>query len=121
VIQTELEQLCQMGTWKLIDKPVGAVPIANKWVFTKKRNKEGILTKYKARLVTKGCAQRPGHNYLKTHSPVVRLETIQAILVITPTRKLHIQQMDIKGAYLNGMLKEHIYMQQPEGFTDGTG
>jgi len=71
VIQTELEQLCQMGTWKLVNKPVGAVPIANKWVFTKKRNKEGILTKYKARLVAKGCAQHPGHNYLKTHSPIV--------------------------------------------------
>jgi len=120
-IQTELEQLRQMGTWKLVDKPVGAVPIANKWVFTKKRNKEGVLTKYKARLVAKGCAQRPGHDYLETHSPVVRLETIQAILAIAPTRKLHIQQMDIKGAYLNGTLKEHVYMQQLEGFTDGTG
>ncbi len=59
-IQAELEQLRSMGTWVLVDKPVGAVPIANKWVFTKKRNKEGILTKYKARLVAKGCAQRPG-------------------------------------------------------------
>jgi len=55
-IHTELEQLCHMGTWKLVDKPVGAVPINNKWVFTKKRNKEGVLTKYKARLVAKGCA-----------------------------------------------------------------
>jgi len=51
----------------------------------------------------------------------VQLETIQAILVIAPMQKLHMQQMDIKGAYLNGMLKECIYMQQPEGFTDGTG
>jgi len=55
-IHTELEQLRHMGTWKLVDKPVGAVPINNKWVFTKKRNKEGVLTKYKARLVAKGCA-----------------------------------------------------------------
>jgi len=110
-----------MGTWKLVDKPVGAMPIANKWVFTKKRNKEGVLTKYKARLVTKGCAQRLGHDYLETHSPVVRLETIQAILAIAPTRKLHMQQMDIKGAYLNGTLKEHVYMQQLEGFADGSG
>jgi len=70
-IQIELEQLWWMGTWKLVDKPVGAVPIANKWVFTKKRNKEGILTKYKARLVTKGCAQCLGHDYLETHSPVM--------------------------------------------------
>ena len=110
-----------MGTWKLIDKQVGVVPIANKWVFTKKQNKEGVLTKYKARLVAKGCAQCLGHDYLKTHSPIVQLETIRAILAIAPMQKLHIQQMDIKGAYLNSTLKEHVYMQQPEGFADGTG
>ena len=96
-------------------------PINNKWVFAKKRNKEGVLTKYKARLVTKGCTQCPGHNYIEMHSPVMRLETIRAILVIAPTCKLHIQQMDIKGAYLNGTLKERVYMQQPKGFADGTG
>ncbi len=77
--------------------------------------------RYKVRLVTKGCAQRPGYDYLETHSPVVRLETIRAILALAPTRKLHIHQMDIKGAYLNGILKERVYMRQPEGFEDGTG
>ena len=110
-----------MGTWKLVEKPVGAMPIANKWVFTKKQNKEGVLTKYKARLVAKGCAQQPGHDYLEMHSPVMQLETIQAILAIVPMRKLHIQQMDVKGAYLNGTLKERVYVQQPEGFADRTG
>ena len=120
-IHTELKQLHRMGTWELVAKPVGAVPIANKWVFAKKQNKEGVLTKYKARLIAKGCAQCLGYDYLKTHSPVVCLETIRAILVIAPMQKLLIQQMDIKGAYLNGTLKEHVYMQQPEGFADGTG
>ena len=120
-INTELEQLRHMGTWKLVKKPSGAVPIANKWVFAKKRNKQGVLTKYKARLIAKGCAQRLGHEYIEMHSPVVRLETIRAILAIAPMQKLHIQQMDIKGAYLNGTLKECVYVQQPEGFTDGTG
>jgi len=110
-----------MGTWKLVEKPAGTIPINNKWVFAKKRNKEGVLTKYKARLVAKGCTQRPGHDYIETHSPVMRLETIRAILAIAPTRKLLIQQMDVKGAYLNGTLKERVYMQQPEGFADGTG
>ena len=65
-----------MGTWQLIDKPQGVVPIANKFVFTKKRDKDGNVTKYKARLVAKGCAQQPGFDYLKTHSPVVRIETL---------------------------------------------
>ena len=117
VIHTKLEQLHHMGTWNLVNKPAGAIPINNKWVFTKKRNK-GVLMKYKARLIAKGCAQRPGHDYIETHSPVVRLEMIRARLAIAPMHKLHIQQMDIKGAYLNGMLKECVYMHQPEGFAD---
>ena len=70
-IHTELEQLRQMGTWELVEKPDSAVAINNKFVFAKKRNKEGIITKYKARLVTKGCAQCLGHDYLKTHLPVM--------------------------------------------------
>ena len=109
-----------MGTWVLVDKPEGAVPIKNKFVFAKKRDKEGIVIKHKAQLVAKGCAQRPGFDYLETHSPVVRLETIRTILAIAQTRKLFIQQMDIKGAYLNGKLKERVYMRQPEGYEDGT-
>ena len=85
-----------------------------------KRNKAGQLTKYKARLVAKGCAQRPGYDYAETHLPVVCLETIRLLLAIAATRGLKIHQMDVKGAYLNGTLEEQVYMQQPEGFEDGT-
>ena len=119
-IQAELNQLEEMGTWKLVDKPPGVTPIANKWVFAKKRDKMGQVTKFKARLVAKGCAQRPGHDYVETHSPVVRLETIRAILSLIPKEKLIVRQMDVKGAYLNGTLKERVYMRQPEGYEDGT-
>jgi reverse transcriptase-like protein len=119
-IKNELDQLDRMGTWRLVTPPTDAIPIANKWVFTKKRNKDGQLTKYKARLVAKGCAQRPGHDYVETHSPVVRLETIRVPLAIAQEKKLILQQMDVKGAYLNGTLKEKVYMRQPEGFEDGT-
>ena len=68
----------------------------------------------------KGCGQHPGYNYIEMHLPVVRLETIHAILAIAITKGLQIQQMDVKGAYLNGTLKETIYMHQPNGYDDRT-
>jgi Reverse transcriptase (RNA-dependent DNA polymerase) len=101
--------------------PKDAVQIANKWVFLTKYNKQGELIKCKARMVAKGCAQRPGYNYMDTFSPVVHLETIRAILPLVIKDKLKIQQMDVKGAYLNGILQENVFMRQPEGYDDGSG
>jgi hypothetical protein len=69
--------------------------------------------------VVKGCRQRSG-DYLETHSPVVQIESIHAILAIAVTKQLMIQQMDIKSAYLNGTLKETLYMHQPDSFEDGS-
>jgi len=120
-VQIELTQLQQMGTWRLVEKPPDAIPLANKWTFVRKRNKAGEIVKHKARLVVKGCAQRPGYDYVEPFSPVVRMETIRAILALVPIKGLKIQQMDVKEAYLDGILKEKVYMRQPEGYEDGTG
>jgi hypothetical protein len=119
-IHSELAQLNQMGTWRLVDKPANAIPIANKWTFVRKRNKAGEIVRFKARLVAKGCSQRPGYDYTETFSPVVRMDTIRAILALVPKMGLKIRQLDIKGAYLNGILKEKVYMKQPEGYENGT-
>jgi Reverse transcriptase (RNA-dependent DNA polymerase) len=75
-INAKLQQLNHMGTWKLVERSENMIPITNKWVFAKKQDKSGNIIKYKARLITKGCAQRLGYNYNKMHSPVVCLETI---------------------------------------------
>src|ERR1700677_1851818 len=119
-IKAELQQLAQKHTWELIECPKEAIPIANKWVFMRKYNREGNLTKYKARLVAKGCAQRPGYDYLETFSPVVRMETIRVLLAMAAIKRFEIQQMDVKGAYLNGTLREIVHMRQPEGYEDNS-
>ena len=109
-----------MGTWKLVEKLPHAITIANTWQFVRKRNKAGEIIKYKARLVAKGCMQRPGHDYVETFSPVVQMDTIQAILALVPIKGLKIHQLDIKGAYLNRILKGKVYMRQPDGYEDDT-
>jgi hypothetical protein len=119
-MKEELDVLSEMGTWELVPKPPNAVPISNKWTFLRKRNKEGEIVRYRARLVVRGFAQRPGHDYMETFSPVVRMDTLRAILALVPIKDLKVQQMDVKGAYLNGILHETIYMKQPEGCEDGT-
>jgi len=119
-VKTELATLNQMGTWQIADAPKNRNLIMNKWVFVRKYNKDGVLQKYKAQLVARGFFQIPGIDYNETFAPVVRLETIRAILSLAVEEDWEIQQMDIKGAYLNGDLKEEIYMNQPEGFGDET-
>jgi Reverse transcriptase (RNA-dependent DNA polymerase) len=57
---------------------------------------------------------------METFSPVIWLDTLCAILALMPIKGLMVNQMDIKGAYLNGILQETIYMRQPEGCEDGT-
>ena len=59
--------------------------------------------------------------YTDTYTPVVRLETICTLLACAISENWEIQQMDVKGAYLNSTIKEEIYMEQPEGYDDGTG
>ena len=110
-----------MGTWELTDSPPNRVPITNKWVFVKKFSKDSKLQKYKVRLVARGFTQRLGMDYNETFSPVIHLETICAILAQVVKEDWEIQQMDVKGAYLNGILKEEIYMKQPKGYDDKTG
>ena len=94
-------------------------PITNKWIFVRKYDKNGILQKYKAHLVAIGFSQMPGMDYNEMFSPVVQLETICTILALVMAEDWEIQQMDIKGAYLNSKLKEDIYMDQPQGYNNG--
>jgi len=63
----------------------------------------------------------PGMDYTDTFAPVVRLETICTLLALALTENWEIQQMDVKGAYLNSKIKEELYMKQPEGYNDGSG
>ena len=116
-IKSEIDSILQNHTWELVDLPQGCKPLGYRWIFKKKMKPDGTIDKYKARLVIKGYKQREGLDYFDTYSPVTRITSIRLVLAIAAIRNLEVHQMDVKTAFLNGILEEEIYMEQPEGFT----
>ena len=121
-ISEELDQHATLKTWELVDLPPGRKAIGNKWVFVRKRDEHGNIAKHKARLVIQGFSQKPGIDYSEqgTFAPVMRFDTLRTLLAIAAVKDWNIVQLDVKGAYLNGKLKEEIFMKQPNGYEDGT-
>lgn len=98
------------------DLPPGSKAVGCKWVFRVKRNTDGSVQTFKARLVAQGFSQREGIDYFDTYAPVARLTSIRVLLDLASINDLYVHQMDVKTAFLNGDLDEEVYMKQPEGF-----
>ena len=105
----------QMGVYDVVPRPEGRKVIGSKWVFRIKRGPDGGIQKYKACIVAQGFTQVEGLDYDQTFAPVVKLSTFRTILAIAAQQNLTIHQMDVKSAYLNGKIKEEIYMEAPPG------
>ncbi|KAH9760757.1 Integrase catalytic domain-containing protein [Citrus sinensis] len=117
-MQEEIEALHKNKTWELIPLPRGRKAIENKWVYKVKRDGNDQVERYRARLVVKGYAQKEGIDFNEIFSPVVRLTTVRIVLAMCATFDLHLEQLDVKTAFLHGELKEEIYMLQPKGFAE---
>lgn len=115
-MKDEMKSLISNKTWELAELPMGKKALHNKWVYRVKEEHDGSK-RYKARLVAKGFQQKEGIDYTDIFSPVVKLTTIRTVLSIIAAEDLHLEQLDVKTAFLHGDLEEEIYMQQPEGFS----
>ncbi|GKA47149.1 retrovirus-related pol polyprotein from transposon TNT 1-94 [Tanacetum coccineum] len=92
--------------------------IALKWIYKVKLDEYGDVLKNKARLVAKGYRQEEGLDFEESFAPVARLEAIRIFLANAASKNMTVYQMDVKTAFLNGELKEVVYVSQPEGFVD---
>ena len=118
-MEEEMKSLIANKTWELVEFH-GQPLVDNRWVYKAKLNSLGGVDRFKARLVARGFTQRPGVDYWETYSPVIRMESLRAMLAIASKRGYHIKQFDVKTAFLYGELQEDIFMRQPVGFCDGT-
>ena len=119
-MDAEISQLEKLWTYIKVKIPKDRVAINCKWVFHLKCNAEGKIMQHKARLVAKGFSQIPGINFFETFTPVMHLHTLWLLLAIATMYGLVAHIVDVMGAYLNGELKEQIYMKQIPRYEDGT-
>ncbi|UYV73755.1 hypothetical protein LAZ67_11000746 [Cordylochernes scorpioides] len=115
-MEEEFDSLIENKTWELVDPPKGQNVIGSKWVLKKRYSSDGSLERHKARLVARGFSQQYGIDYEETFAPVVRQSTIRVFLALAVEYNLIVHQMDVQSAYLNGEIKEEVYMAQPENF-----
>jgi Reverse transcriptase (RNA-dependent DNA polymerase)/gag-polypeptide of LTR copia-type/Integrase core domain len=114
-MEEELRSIEDNKTWSLVDLPKGREAIGCRWVFKIKQNGVSGKLTYKARLVAKGFTQKFGVDYDEVFAPVVHFATVRTLLAVASARKLLVKQYDVKTAFLNGTLKEEIFMKLPPG------
>jgi hypothetical protein len=116
-MQEELNNFTRNDVWHLVPRRNQNV-VGTKWVFRNKQDEHGVVTRNKVRLVAKGYSQVEGLDFGETYAPVARLESIHILLAYATYHGFKLYQMDVKSVFLNGPIKEEIYVEQPPGFKD---
>jgi hypothetical protein len=116
-MQEELNNFKRNEVWSLVSRLKQNV-VGTKWVFCNNQDEHGVVTRNKARLVAKGYAQVAGLDFEETFAPVARLESIRILLAYAAHHSFKLFQMDVKSAFLNGPIKEEVYVEQPLGFEE---
>jgi hypothetical protein len=102
-----------MGVFKIVPHPRNRKIVGSRWVFRVKRGPDGSIQRYKAHIVAQGFTQTEGVDYDETFAPVAKFASFRIILAMAAEQNLEVYQMDVKSAYLNGDLKEEIFMHPP--------
>ena len=117
----EFASLIDNNTWDLVEPPHHQKVLPGKWVFKYKRGISGKILCYKAQWVAKGYEQQFGIDYDQTFASVIKPMSYKALFAIAASLDLEIKQMDVKTAFLYGLVKEDVYVQQPTGLGDNSG
>jgi hypothetical protein len=111
----EMKSIEDNGTWEITSLPAGHRAIRLKWVYKVKRDEVGNIMRHKARR-ERGYVQRTRINFDEVFAPVARLESMRMLVALTAHARWTVHHMGVKSVFLNGTLREEIYIHQPPGF-----
>ncbi|GKB42746.1 retrovirus-related pol polyprotein from transposon TNT 1-94 [Tanacetum coccineum] len=117
-MQEELNEFERLEVWELVPRPDRVMIITLKWIYKVKLDELGGVLKNKARLVERGYHQEEGIDFEESFSLIARLKVIRIFLAFAAHMNMVVYQMDVKIAFLNGILREEVYVSQPNGFVD---
>ncbi|GKE67310.1 retrovirus-related pol polyprotein from transposon TNT 1-94, partial [Tanacetum coccineum] len=117
-MQEELLQFKRLDIWVLVPAPSNIKPLTLKWLFKNKHDEENMVIRNKTRLVVRGYQHEEGINFEESFASVSRMEAIRIFLADATHKSFTVFQMDVKTAFLHGLLKEDVYVCEPEGFID---
>jgi hypothetical protein len=112
----EYQSIIKNNVWEIVPRQKGKDVVSSKWLFKIKHAIDGSIEKYKARFVTHGFSQKEGIDYEETFAPIARYTSIRTIIALAAKMKWKLHQMGVKTAFLNGVLEEEVYIEQPQGF-----
>ncbi|CAI7908550.1 unnamed protein product, partial [Closterium sp. NIES-54] len=119
--EDEFQSHMENETWTLTNLSLGRKALDCMWVLRVKTDAEGRLERRKTRLVIKGFQQRERIDFQEVFAPVAKAPTLRLLLAAAAICGWKVEQMDVKTAFVSGVVDEEIYMKQPEGYDDGSG
>jgi hypothetical protein len=112
----EYHSIIKNDVWEIVPRPKNKDVVSSKWICTIKHTADESIEKHKARFVARGFSQKEGIDYEDTFSLVAKYTSIRAIIALSTNMKWKLHQMDVKTTFLNGVIEEEVYIEQPQGF-----
>ena len=112
----EYDSIMKNQVWEVVSRPQGKKVVGSRWIYKVKHAAERSVDKYKEHFVENGFSQNEGIDYEETFTPIARYSSIRTIISLATKMSWRVHQMDVKTAFLNGVIEEEVYIEQPKGF-----
>ena len=108
--------IIKTNVWEIVLRPKDKSVVSSKWIFKTKHSIDGSIEEHKEIFIARGFSQKEGNDYEETFAPVARYTSIRNFLALEAKNKWKLHQMDVKTTFLNVLIEEEVYIEQPQGF-----